>query len=116
MAQPTMDDLLQTRDLNIYELYPSLDDPRSTIRLKKLKFDTRNYGYYGSWLHGYKMSPTEHYPIKDLDVFYQENKRVTVQTIAREVTELGPVKVRLSFNVRFKKEVDNVTEQMEHFF
>ena len=101
MARPTMDDLLQTRDLSLYELYPSLDDPCSTIRLKKLKFDPRNYGYYGSWLHGYKMNPTEHYPIKDLDVFYQENKRAIVQTIAREVTELGPVKVRLSFYVRF---------------
>ena len=49
-------------------------------------------------------------------MFYQENKTAIVKTIAREVTELGPVKVRLSFYVRFKKEVDNVTEQMEPFF
>ena len=83
---------------------------------QELEFDPRNYGYYGSWLHGYKMSPPEHYPIKDLDVFYQENKRAIVQTIAREVTELGPVKLRLSFYVQFKKEVDNATERMEHFF
>ena len=116
MAQPTMGDLLQTKDLSLYELYPSVDDPCSTIRLGKLKFDPRNYGYYGSWLHGYTMSSTEHYPIKELNVFYKENKRAIVQTIAREVTELGPVKLRLSFYVRFKKEVDNVTEQMEHFF
>ena len=43
------------------------------------------------------MSPSEHYPLKDLYVFYQENKRAIVQTIAREVTEIGPIKVRLSF-------------------
>ena len=109
MAQPTMGDLLQSKDPSLYELFPSVDDPRSTIRLKKLKFDPRIYGYYGSWLHGYKMNPTEHYPIKDLNVFYKENKKAIVQTIAREVTELGPVKMRLSLYVRFKKEVDNVT-------
>ena len=111
-----MGDLLQSKDLSLYELHPSVDDPGSTIRLKKLQFNPRNYGYYGSWLHGYKMSPPKHYPLKDLDVFYQENKRAIVQTIAREVTELGSVKVRLSFYVRFKKEVENVTEEMEHFF
>ena len=49
-------------------------------------------------------------------MFYQENKRAIVQTIASEVTELGPVKVRLSFYVQFKKEVGNATEHMEHFF
>ena len=81
-----------------------------------LRFNPRNNDYHGSWLHGYKMSPPEHYPIRDLDVFYQENKRAIVQTIAREVTELGPVKVRLSFYVQFKKEVGNATEHMEHFF
>ena len=111
-----MGDLLESKDLSLYELHPSVDDSGSTIRLKKLQFNPRNYGYYGSWLHGYKMNPPEHYPLKDLNVFYQENKRDIVQTIAREVTELGPVKVRLSFYVRFKKEVANVTEQMEHFF
>ena len=81
-----------------------------------LRFNPRNFDYHGSWLHGYKMSPPENYPIMDLEEFYRENKSAIVQTIAREVTELGPVKVRLSFYVQFKKEVGDATEHMEHFF
>ena len=86
------------------------------IERKKLDFFARDFNYNGSQLHGYKMVVPHYYPLRDLNKFFQENKSAFYERLAREITELGPIKVTMSFLEGFSMEREGGRVEMEHFF
>ena len=101
---------LMAEDLRAYEAAPGTPQQGNfdehdlgdyIIERKKLDFYARDYDYNGSQLHGYKMVVPYYYPIRDLGAFFQENKSAFYERLAREITELGPIKVTMSFLVHF---------------
>ena len=84
------------------------------IERKKLDFFARDYN--GSQLHGYKMVVPHYYPLRDLNKLFQENKSAFYERLAREITELGPIKVTMSFLEGFSMEREGGRVEMEHFF
>ena len=116
---------LMTEDLRAYEAvsgtpqqgnFDEHDLGDYIIERTKLDFLGRGYDYNGSQLHGYKMVVPDYYPIRDLDKFFQENKSAFYQRLAREITELGPIKVTMSFLVHFSMEREGGLVEMDHFF
>ena len=94
MMELTMHELM-TEDLRAYEATPGTpqqgnfdehDLREYIIERKKLDFYARGFDYNGSQLHGYKMVVPDYYPIRDLDMFFQENKSAFYQRLAREIT------------------------------
>ena len=71
---------------------------------------------FNKWLHSYKMLVPADYPIKDLRLFSQANKPAIVKTIDREFSELGSVKVNLTFSIHLTKEGANGIERIEQYF
>ena len=123
MVELTMHELM-TEDLRAYEATPGTpqqgnfdehDLGEYIIERKKPHFYARGFDYNGSQLHGYKMVVPDYYPIRDLDTFFQENKSAFYERLAREITELGPIKVTMSFLVAFSMEREGGRDEMEHF-
>ena len=116
---------LMTEDLRAYEAAPGTPQQGNfdehdlgdyIIERKKLDFYARGYDYYGSQLHGYKMVVPDYYPLWDLGTFFQENKPAFYRRLAREITELGPIKVTMSFLVHFSMDREGRRDEMDHFF
>ena len=101
---------LMTEDLRAYEAAPGRPQQGNfdehdlgdyIIERKKLDFFARDFDYNGNQLHGYKMVVPHYYPLRYLDKFFKENKSAFYERLAREITELGPIKVTMSFLVHF---------------
>ena len=116
---------LMTEDLRAYEAAPGTPQQGNfdehdlgdyIIERKKLDFYARGFDYNGSQLHGYKMVVPDYYPLRDLDKFFQENKSAFYERLAREITELGSIKVTMSFLVHFSMEREGGLVEMDHFF
>ena len=116
---------LMTEDLRAYEAFPGTPQQGNfdehnlgdyIISRKKPAFFARNFDYNGNQLHGYKMVVPHYYPLRDLDKFFQENKSAFYERLAREITELGPIKVTISFLQGFSMEREGGRVDMEHFF
>ena len=124
MVELTMQELM-TEDLRAYEATPGTpqqgnfdehDLGEYITERKKLDFYERGFDYNGGQLHGYKMVVPDYYPLRDLDTFFQENKPAFYRRLAREITELGPIKVTMSFLVHFFMDRAGRRDEMEHFF
>ena len=116
---------LMTEDLRAYEASPGTPQQGNfdehdlgdyIINRTKLNFFARDFDYNGSQLHGYKMVVPDYYPLRDLNKFFQENKSAFYERLAREITELGPIKVTISFLQGFSMEREGGRVEMEHFF
>ena len=124
MVELTMQELM-TEDLRAYEATPGTpqqgnfdehDLGEYITERKKLDFYERGFDYNGGQLHGHKMVVPDYYPLRDLDTFFQENKPAFYRRLAREITELGPIKVTMSFLVHFFMDRAGRRDEMEHFF
>ena len=116
---------LMTEDLRAYEAAPGTPQQSNfdehdlgdyIIERTKLNFFARDFDYNGRQLHGYKMVVPHYYPLRDLDKFFQENKSAFYERLAREITELGSIKVTMSFLEGFSMEGEGGRVEMEHFF
>ena len=116
---------LMTEDLRAYETYPGTPQQGNfdghdlgdyIIERKKPAFFARNFNYNGNQFHGYKMVVPDYYPLRDLDKFFQDNKSTFYERLAREITELGPIKVTMSFLQGFSMEREGGRVEMDHFF
>ena len=116
---------LMTEDLRAYEAAPGTPQQGNfdehdlgdyIIERTKPAFYARDYDYNVSQLHAYKMVVPYYYPIRDLGMFFQENKSAFYERLAREITELGPIKVTISFLIDFSMEREGGRVEMEHFF
>ena len=116
---------LMTEDLRAYEAAPGTPQQGNfdehdlgdyIIERKKLDFFARDFDYNGSHLHGYKMVVPDYYPLRDLNKFFQENKSAFYERLTREITELGSIKVTMSFLEDFSMEREGGRVEMEHFF
>ena len=116
---------LMTEDLRAYEASPVTPQQGNfdehdlgdyIINRTKLNFFARDFDYNGSQLHGYKMVVPDYYPLRDLNKFFQENKSAFYERLAREITELGSIKVTISFLQGFSMEREGGRVEMEHSF
>ena len=85
------------------------------VEIEDVFFPSRND--FNKWLRVWKIIVSEENPHnKDLFEFARANKERFTQLITRELKELKNIKVSLEMKVKFKKEQEEQTKYMEHYF
>ena len=89
-------------------------NPR-VVEIEDVFFTSQNN--YNEWLRVWKMIVSERNPHnKDLFEFARATKESFTQLIKRELKELKNIKVSLEMKVKFKKEEEEQTQYIEHYF